>query len=418
VLLAGTTLIAFSAPMMAQGGRLDATFGSGGKVLTSVPGAINAMANAITLQNDGKIIVAGELGVSADIGLVRYNTNGTLDTGFGSSGIAQANILNGVLSSAIGVRVLPTTGEILAGGTIYTLLNPGAFIGLGVVRFNPNGSTDTTFGTAGIVQTLAFGASECGGTAFALQPDGKILLAGGCTKGTSPNLISFSTIARYTANGSLDTTFGTGGTAVLAEAPAAITLQSDGKILVAGGGTVSRYNTNGSIDSSFGIFGSLGALGSVAAIALQGDGKIVVAGTFSDQLTVPADGDFALTRYNSDGTVDETFGTHGRARADFFSGSSSAIASALAIDSKGNLVVAGKAAEGSNPSEFAVARLTSLGVLDITFGAGGVVTTSFGEADSVAALAIQPDGKIVGVGNSFNAGANTDSFALARYTAE
>ena len=418
LLLAGAASIAFSAPIMAQGGRLDATFGSGGKVLTSVPGAINAMANAVTLQRDGKILVAGELGNSSDIGLVRYNANGTLDVGFGSAGIAQANITNGVLSSAIGVRVLPTTGKILAGGTIYTLLNPGAFIGFGIVRFNPDGSRDTTFGTAGLVQTLPFGASQCGGAAFTLQPDGKILLAGGCTKRTSTILTNFSAIARYTPNGSLDPTFGTGGTAVLAETPAAITLQSDGKILVAGGGTVSRYNIDGSIDSSFGVFGSIGALGSVAAIAVQGDGKIVVAGTFSDHLTVPADGDFALTRYNGDGTVDETFGTHGGALADFFSGSSTAAASAVAIDPKGRLIVAGKAADGSNPSEFAMARFTSQGLFDTTFGVGGVVTTSFGEADSVAALAIQPDGKIVAAGNSFNAGANADSFALARYTLE
>lgn len=418
LLLAGIGLIVSSAPLMAQGGRLDATFGNSGRVLTSVPGAANAVANAVTLQSDGKIVVAGVLGVNADIGLVRYNANGTLDAGFGSSGITQANIPNGILSSSIGVRVQPATGKLVAGGTIYTLRDARAFIGLGVVRFNANGSLDTTFGTAGVVEALPFNATQCGGSAFATQPDGKILLGGGCSKGRSANAIGFSVISRFTVNGSFDPTFGTSGTAILAEPPTAMALQLDGKILVAGGGTVSRYNTNGSIDASFGIFGSIGALGSVAAIAVQGDGKIVVAGTFSDQLTVPADGDFALTRYNSDGSVDDTFGLHGGVLADFFNGSSSAAAFAIAIDSKGNLVVAGRANQGSNPSEFAVARFTSLGALDPTFGAAGVVTTSFGQADFVSGLAIQADGKIVAAGNSFDNSNLTDSFALARYTAQ
>lgn len=120
LLLAGIGLIVFSAPLMAQGGRLDATFGNSGRVLTSVPGAANAVANAVTLQSDGKIVMAGVLGVNADIGLVRYNANGTLDAGFGSSGITQANIPNGILSASIGVRVQPATGKLVAGGTIYT----------------------------------------------------------------------------------------------------------------------------------------------------------------------------------------------------------------------------------------------------------------------------------------------------------
>jgi uncharacterized delta-60 repeat protein len=403
--------------MTAQAGRLDPAFGSGGKVLTSVPGASNAQANAVALQTDGKILVAGALGNNADIGVVRYNTNGTLDAGFGSSGIALANIPNGILSSAAGVGV-QSNGKIVAGGTIYTLNGAQAFIGLGVVRFSANGSLDSSFGAAGVAETLPFGATECGGSAFALQSDGKILLAGGCSRGRSTSAISYSVISRFTASGNLDATFGTGGAAVLAENPAALALQSDGKILVAGGSTVSRYNSNGSTDTSFGIFGSIGALGSVAAIAVQNDGRIVVAGTFSDQLTIPAERDFALTRYNSDGTVDQTFGTRGGALADFFSGASSAAAFALAIDSHGNLVVAGKATQGNNPSEFAVARFTSTGLLDATFGAGGVVTTSFGQTDSVAAVVIQPDGKIVAAGNSFNAGSSADSFAVARYTAQ
>jgi uncharacterized delta-60 repeat protein len=116
--------------------------------------------------------------------------------------------------------------------------------------------------------------------------------------------------------------------------------------------------------------------------------------------------------------VDESFGTRGGALADFFTGSSSASAFALAIDSHGNLVAAGRATQGSSPSELAVARFTSLGVLDSAFGTGGVLTTSFGQTDSAAALAIQADGKIVAAGNSLHVDAGNDEFAVARYTSQ
>ena len=414
-LFACSALVASSRLAMSQAGRLDPTFGSGGKVLTNVPGSTNAVANGVALQSDGKIIVGGAFGGSGDIGLVRYNTNGTLDTGFATGGIALANIPNGILSSAVGVGV-QTGGKIVAGGTIYTLSGTNVFIGFGVVRFNPNGTMDTGFGAGGVAKALPFNTSRCGGSALVVQPDGKILLGGGCSKGTGTSQTHVSVMARFDTNGSLDSTFGSGGSAVLAEDPTGIALQSDGKIVVAGSGIVSRYNTSGSADLSFGIFGSVGAVGSVAAIAVQGDGKIVVAGTFSDQLSVPADGDLALIRYNSDGTVDETFGIHGGALADFFTGTSGAAGFALVIESSGDIIAAGKATQGSNPSEFAVARFTSLGTLDSLFGMGGVVTTSFGQTDSVAGLAIQTDGKIVAAGNSLNVSTGNDEFAVARYT--
>ena len=416
LLLVAMVLVLSVTPGFAQAGRLDPTFGQGGKVVTNIPGPMTAIARAVALQSDGKIVVAGGLGAGQEIGLVRYNTNGALDGSFGRSGIALANIPNNILSSASGVAI-QVDGKILAGGTVYTLSGANAFIGMGVVRFNTNGSMDSSFGTAGVVTALPFQASRCGGAPVALQPDGKILLAGGCNKGTGANSTSFSTILRFDSNGSLDSAFGTGGAAVLAEIPSAIALQSDGKIVVAGGGTVSRYNTNGSIDSSFGIFGSVGSIGTSAAVAVQSDGKILVAGTFSDQLSVTPDGDFALIRYNSDGTVDQGFGMHGGALADFFTGTSSAAAVAIAVESNSDIVVAGKASQGTNPSQFAVARFTSLGDLDPTFGAGGVVKTSFGQTDSVAAIALQADGKIVAAGNSVNVTTGNDAFALARYIA-
>jgi uncharacterized delta-60 repeat protein len=411
-LLLFAVIIVRSTLTVAQAGSLDPTFGQGGKVTTNVPGPTSAIANALARQSDGKVVVAGGLGAGQAIGLVRYNTNGTLDTSFGASGIALANIPNNILSSATGAAI-QTDGKILAGGTVYTLAGSKPFIGLGIVRFNPDGSMDTSFGTAGVVTTLPLGAVRCGGGPVALQLDGKILLAGGCNTSST----GFSTIVRFNSSGSLDSTFGTGGAAVLAEFPSAIALQSDGKIVAVGHGTISRYNTNGSVDVSFGIFGSVGGLGTTSGVVIQSDGRIVVAGTFSDQLSVIPDGDFALIRYNSDGTVDEGFGTHGGVLADAFSGSSSAAAFALVVESNGDIVAAGKAAQGSSPSQFALVRFTSLGTLDSSFGKGGVVTTSFGRTDSIAAIVLQADGKIVAAGNSLNVTNGNNAFALARYIA-
>jgi uncharacterized delta-60 repeat protein len=155
----------------------------------------------------------------------------------------------------------------------------------------------------------------------------------------------------------------------------------------------------------------------LAAVAIQGDDKIVVAGTFSDELKVTPEGEMAIIRYNTDGSVDESFGTHGGTLASFFTGASTAAAFAVAVEPNGDIVLAGKAIVGSSPSEFAIARFTSSGTLDSTFGAGGRVTTGFGaNSASIAALALQTDGKIVAAGNAMNTAAGSDAFAVARYT--
>jgi len=424
-LLVCASLTCSSSLVMAQAGRLDPTFGRGGKVLTGSNAPNTTIASAVTLQPDGKIIVAEAPGNAIDgeaLGVVRYNVNGSLDSTFGKGGTALANLPGNVDSLAVGVGV-QTDGKIVAGGTIYLVDSPKAFIGFGVVRFNHDGSLDARFGTGGTVITLPFNNVSNGTSAFALQPDGKILLAGSSVPSSSPGFPkpAVQLMLRYNTDGSLDSTFGASGIAILADSPTAMALQSDGKILVAGPGTVSRYEANGSKDTSFGIFGTVGAVGAVSALAVESDGKIVVAGTFTDSLNPPGvgqDGDLALVRYNSDGTVDETFGTRGGVLADFFAAPSSAAAATVLIQPDGKIVAGGQASKGGGLSEFAVARFTSLGILDTGFGTGGVVTTSFGNADSVVALALQADGKIVAAGNSQSVTTpGVDSFAVARYTA-
>jgi uncharacterized delta-60 repeat protein len=236
-------------------------------------------------------------------------------------------------------------------------------------------------------------------------------------------------MARFTSSGQLDTTFGSGGIVNLANtgpnlytAPTQIAVTKTGKILVASGtlaptpqleaGTISRYNSNGSLDTTFGAAGTAASVGSASALLLQSDGKIVVAGALTSKLNaLPAANDvgFGIIRYTSSGAIDKTFGSGGVAIADFGANAPLSGAFALAIQSNDEIVAAGAAAQGaanlSFDSAFGLARFTSTGQLDSSFGSGGLVTTTIVSGSSnvfsdVIGLAIQSDGKIVASGNT------------------
>jgi uncharacterized delta-60 repeat protein len=147
VLSACAIFLASSSPAMAQAGQLDPTFGNGGKVTTSFGSVdVSNLASAAALQSDGKIVVAGTSGAAFALTLVRYNTDGTLDTAFGTGGIATDRISD--VSQAFGVAV-PADGKIVVVGFVNTGASGGA-----VVRFNANGTLDTGFGQSGVVQTV------------------------------------------------------------------------------------------------------------------------------------------------------------------------------------------------------------------------------------------------------------------------
>ena len=214
-------------------GSLDDSFGSGGKVITPV-GSSNDLRNAMALQNDGKILVAGcSLGSNQDFAVVRYNPDGTLDTGFGNGG----NVITPVGSSNDRgyALALQNDGKILVAGYSYNGSNPD----FAVVRYNPDGTLDTGFGSGGKVITPV-GSSDDFGYAMALQNDGKILVAGHIIK----SHWDFA-VVRYNPGGTLDTGFGSGGKVITPVGSSddkghAIVVQNDGKILVAG------YSSNGS----------------------------------------------------------------------------------------------------------------------------------------------------------------------------
>ncbi|WP_052424753.1 DUF11 domain-containing protein [Streptomyces fulvoviolaceus] len=292
-----------------------------------------------------------------------------------------------------------------------------------VMRHNADGSVDTSFGSGGETVT-DFAGGEDRAHGVALQSDGKVLVAG--ESGESEGGCCSFTVARYNADGSLDTGFGTGGRVLTGfgldgsgGVARAIAVQPDGKIVAAGQGAaglgdlrfaVARYNPDGSPDTGFGTDGYVltpfAGGGSGYDLALQPDGRIVVAG---DTGGPSGPNDFALARYTTDGSLDSTFGTGGTVTTVLSSAPGFAgddSARGVAVQSDGRIVAAGYSAY-----DFALARYTSSGTLDPAFDTDGIVTTDFnGGADGAFDLALQSDGRIVAVGQ-----ANTD-FALVRYT--
>jgi uncharacterized delta-60 repeat protein len=438
VFLVAIAVISSSAVAFGQAGRLDSTFGTGGVFTTNFAQFDVTIDSAVAIQSDGKIVLGGTTpnGSSQAAALLRLDSNGTLDPSFGTGGIVNSDF--GLeLGAAVTAVVIQPNGQILAAAV-------GAFLNEGSVgRFNADGSVDTTFGTGGFAVSSSIDSAAGRLSLMALQADGKILVTGG------------NVIGRYTSTGQLDTTFGSGGIAPLASAAAtAIALQSDGKILITTGmggptqlseaplapqalaGSIARYTTNGSVDKTFGVSGQAASVASAAAIAVQSDGKIVVAGTIDSALVVGSNQTgFGVFRYNSNGTLDATFnlgiglGNGGGVITGFGSSFPDSGPFALAIQSNGDILVAGLAGNG-NPqgvgltsSSFALARYTTSAKLDTTFGTNGTVITTLttGNISLVSALALQSDGKIIAAGNTGTAaqrGNFLNNFAVARYLAQ
>jgi uncharacterized delta-60 repeat protein len=408
----------FSIPSaVAAVGDLDTSFDTDGKVTTAI-GASSDSANSIALQSDGKIVAVGITynGSNYDFAVARYNTNGSLDTSFSGDGVVTTAI--GASDDVALSIALQSDGKIVVAGYTYN----GSNYDFAVVRYNADGSLDTSFDTDGVV-TTAIGASDDVVSSIALQGDGKIVVAGHTVNGGNDDFA----VVRYNTDGSLDTSFDTDGVVTTAigasdDVVSSIALQSDGKIVVAGityNGSnydfaVARYNTNGSLDTSFSGDGVVTtAIGAsfdyVRSIALQSDGKIVVAGYSVNG----GNFDFAVVRYNANGSLDTSFDTDGVVTTAIGASSDSALS--IALQSDGKIVAVGYTNNGSN-YDFAVVRYNTNGSLDTSFSGDGVVTTAIGASDDLAlSIALQSDGKIVVAGYSVNGG-NVD-FALARYIA-
>jgi uncharacterized delta-60 repeat protein len=378
------------------------TFSIGdGKVTTEV--GKTSGSNSIAIQKDGKILAAGytinSSGIS-EFALTRYNSNGNLDSTFNTDGVVTTQFDERSSGQSVAIQ---SDGKILVAG------GSGGYFAL--ARYNLNGTLDTSFGGDGIVTTRVY-SPYASATCVKVQSDGKILVSGFDNNET--------TLTRYNSDGSLDTTFdtdgiltnhlGLGGSSVANS----IEIQTDGKILVTGYATnasnnpefiLTRYNINGSLDTTFDTDGivttAIGTDSRGQSVTIQTDGKIIVAGS--------GDRKFALTRYNNDGSLDNTFDADGIVTTPV--GSSYSGGESVAVQSDGKILVAGNSRIGINTQpEFALTRYNNDGSLDTTFGIDGIVMTHVSN-NYIGALnvAIQADGKIVVTGG------DTSAFTLIRY---
>jgi len=393
-------------------GDLDAGFGNGGKVTTPI-GATSDLITALAVQTDGKIIAAGISfnGLDFDFAVVRYNADGSLDTSFGSGGKVTTAVGSNTTDSAADVALQPDGKIIVAGGSNG---NPGGS-NFAVVRYHADGSLDSTFGTGGKVVTPVLGFGGDNASAVAILANGKILLSG---MASSNNYA----LVRYNADGSLDTGFGTGGKVITNNGSSGNALgmlvQPDNKIVVAGYLSLSfdnafaivRYNADGTLDTSFGT-----------------NGKVTTQVSASDDIisdiALQPDGKivavgwsggnkFTAARYTSSGALDSGFGTNGLAVTPIGLAGNGSYAAEVAIQTNGKIVAVGDA-RGATNTDFAVVRYNADGTLDSGFGTNGAVITPVGTGNDIAsAVAIQPDGRILAGGT---AATPSSDFGLVRY---
>jgi uncharacterized delta-60 repeat protein len=413
-------------------GALDLGFGGTGKVLTDFSTGAGEAA-AVAVQPDGRILVAGFAFDPAkgrdDFALARYNADGSLDTTFGTGGKATTDLGSGAEARAL---ALQGDGRIVVAGVVHDAASGKDLFAL--ARYNPNGTLDPTFDAAGPTPgliTTAFPQGGAGARGGALQADGEIVAAGVvATTGTDTD----TALARYTAAGTLDTGFGTAGRVVTDLGPGpdaadAVAVGAGGKILVAGYAAdsaknaddfaLARYNTDGSLDTSWGGSGKvLTAFHSgddrAHALALLGDGRVVAAGSATNDAGTAQE--FALARYNAIGRLDTSFNGSGKVTNRFDPGGDTAYAVALQGD--GRIVAAGSAGVGGGKTDFVLARYYPDGSLDRSWGGPGQVVTAFTSGpDAARGVAIQRDGRIVAAGFATPAAGN-EEFALARYEAD
>ncbi len=394
-------------------GSLNNSFGSFGKVKTDINNSEDN-GNSILMQTDGKLIISGTTynGANHDFAVVRYNSNGTLDDNFGTAGKVVTDFNNS--DDNAGSSAIQSDGKIVVAG--YT---NGLYTDFAAVRYNTDGAIDNSFGTNGIVKT-DLGNSYDTGNSLVIQKNGKIVVAGSANNGASYDVA----VTRYNIDGSLDNTFGDRGKANTNLGAGtngnSAAIQSNGKIVVAGSYNsgansdflVLRYDTTGQSDNTFGQggisitdFGNPNDYGS--AVAIQSDGRIIVAGSSGI--------DFAVARYNTDGSPDNTFATGGKTTADF--GNSDDIGSSVIVQKDGKIIVAGSSSNGIN-YDFAMVRFNSNGTIDNTFGSNGKVKTEIQNSeDFESSILIQPDSKIILVGYSSIMGGNYN-LSMVRYNSD
>lgn len=404
-ILLSILFFAVSCEVFAATGDFDPTFNPPSGLVFYDPGESG---NAVAVQEDGKIVVAGTVKNNAqlDVLLLRYNPDGLLDTTFGTNGVVVYGTPAGD-ESATGV-LIDSQGRIIVTGGAFNGSN-NDFL---VLRYGPDGQLDLNFGTNGVFTYDGPANDDDFARMAALRPVGeKIVLVGGTFNGTNTDLL----VITLNPDGSLDPTFGNNG-AVIFNGPGngddvgeAVTVQPDGRIIAAGGTfngpnseiLLIRLNPDGSFDPNFaggdGIATYSAANTNVAAktLALQDDGRIVVAGG----IVIGASLDLLVMRFNANGMIDAGFGPVGVLI--YGSSTENESAKAMALQPDGRILVAGIANNGSNDDGLLL-RYTPAGQLDAEFGVDGAVlfNTSANGIESFNGVAVQPDGKVLVAGRA------------------
>jgi uncharacterized delta-60 repeat protein len=417
ILMTAISVFYFS-PLLVQAaaGDLDSSFGVGGRVVTDVSGYTGESGQDVAFQPDGKILLAGYAQSSSngtlDIVVLRYNSDGSLDTSFGVDGKVLTDFGNANdLAHAIALQV---DGRIIVAGRAYT----SGVSNFAVARYDVNGNLDPSFGIQGKTTIIFKGKGNKALFSWvrdiAIQFDGRIVLAGEADAKLG--------LARLNPDGALDPDFGINGKTIVslsggtggsgAYTVAMQTVDSEERIVAAGYAAtrrgvidfaLARFKANGTLDNSFDGDGKVitdfaGGEDLINDIVIDASNRIVAAGRCPQK--------FALARYNSDGTLDTTLDGDGKVATDV--SASPDQGNSVTIQPDGKIVVAGVASLFSN-GNFALVRYNADGSLDSSFGNNGTLTTDFsGHHDVAVALVMQPDNKIILVGSSAG-------FALARY---
>jgi uncharacterized delta-60 repeat protein len=394
---------------LAAPGDLDPTFSRDGK-LTNGAGR----ARGVAIQPDGKMLVAGDNYITppgwySDFVIARYNTDGSLDASFGGGGRVITPI--GTYSSAYSLAI-QSDGKIVAAGFSINSSNNADFA---IARYNTDGSLDTSFDGDGKVTSSVRTFTQNFALSVAIDSNGKIVAAG-YSNGSN----AVFALVRYNTDGQLDTSFdGDGKVTTLVGTSAdalSVVIQSDMKIVAAGESNgrfaLVRYDTNGSLDPTFGgtgvVLASTGKyFGQADSVAIQSNGKIVAAGSRCDYANEEGcvSGTQELVRVNTDGSLDTSFDSDGKVVTPI--GSSDDFANSVAVQSNGKIVAA-----GSGNGDFALVRYNENGSLDSTFGGGdGISLVDFanGSNDRAYGMALDGQGRAVVVGESNGA------FAIARF---
>jgi len=406
-------LLTISNLLVAQPGSLDLSFGNDGSMITGFDN-INAEAESIGIQSDGKIILSGNGSDESNFDVIaaRYLPDGQLDTDFVDGG--RFIFTDTDLDYQCYDMVVDGEDNIFLAGTVFTsTFSTRAF----VIKLDKNGALDSSFDQDGVWYSETTDQSEDYRNIL-MQSDGKILIAG---RSQIIGTGTTSIILRLNSDGSIDDTFGDKGLAVAAVPtgynPRFLKLNSKDEIITGGflldtfvNIILLKFNTQGALDSSFGDGGVLVDENSFDEfgnnLAIQPDDKIIVCAG----VTVFTR-DFGMTRYNEDGSLDMTFGIVGRVSTDFSNMSNTS--RSVLIQEDGHIILAGFT--GGTPNhDYAIARYNSLGDLDFSFGVEGLVFTDLGFDDLIFTSVLQPDGKLLCAGNSIGSD-DLSSFSVARY---